>query len=273
MGKRQQISKLEQELKKQNLDENEAIHFIRQLQKKPRRHNVHEHRYSEGKCKIGILSDTHIGSKYYNPKIMDEAIKQFSDVDAIYHSGDIIEGMSNREGHIYELDVLGTSNQVNLAVDILNQFNKPIYFITGNHDEWSKKKSDQGYEVGPELERRIKDSKFLGEYSADIKLSPGVTMRLTHEGQTAYALSYSLQKRINSMSGGDKPDVLINGHLHKMLYMFYRNIHSFEAGSTQEQTPFAKMKGSPSMCGFWTLDLNWNKTKLIDITPKMFPFY
>ena len=276
MGSKKLRKKLENELARFDLTDEEAVQVLRQLKHKPRvSRNTVEHFYDSKKCKIGIISDTHIGSKYFNQKIWDDAVHVFNTekVDAIYHPGDIIEGMSNREGHIYELEILGTTKQMDRAGELINLFNSPFFYITGNHDEWSKKKSDQGLEVGPELEKRLKRGKFLGEYEADVKLAPGVTMRLTHEGQTAYALSYSIQKRINALAGGTKPDIMFNGHLHKMLYMFYRNIHAFESGSTQEQTPFARMKGSPSMTGFWTCELDYSKTKLIGITPKMYPYY
>lgn len=42
--------------------------------------------------------------------------------------------------------------------------------------------------------------------------------------------SYKLQKYVNSLGGGDKPHIIIEGHFHKACYMFYRNIHCIDAG-------------------------------------------
>jgi hypothetical protein len=41
---------------------------------------------------------------------------------------------------------------------------------------------------------------------------------------SAYALSYHLQRRINNMSGGNKPKILITGHYHKFFMMFFETL-------------------------------------------------
>lgn len=266
---------LEKELSKLGLTEKEAIDSLRQLTRPQKKVNFHKHHFHPKHIKLGIISDTHIGSKYFNYQAFEDSIEMFNreKVDAIYHAGDVIEGMSNRDGHIYELEKVGTTAQVDLAVELLSQYRQPLFFTTGNHDEWAKNKANQGTLVGPQIEQRIKGSKFLGEYTANVELAPNVQMRLTHEGSTCYALSYSMQKRINGMEGGTKPNILINGHIHKYLYMFYRNIHGFEAGTFQNQTPFMAAKGSPAHVGYWILDLEFDKTGLKGIKQTARPFY
>lgn len=241
---------LEKLIEQSGLTEEELKTSIKQLSTPKKIVNLHNHPWSNYHTRIGIISDTHIGSKYFNYQLFDESIKTFNreKVDAIYHSGDVIEGMSNRDGHIYELETLGTTNQISQASDILSQYKQPLFFITGNHDEWSKVKANQGVLVGPELESKMPNSKFLGEYTANIKLGNNTIMRLTHEGNSAYALSYSLQKRINALEGGTKPDILINGHLHKMLYMNYRNIHAFEAACFCPQVEIITKEGKKKIC-------------------------
>lgn len=268
-------TKLEKLIERYGLSEGEVETFLKGLSKPPKRHNTYEHFYGERRTKLGFFPDTHIGSKFFRPDIFDAAIKKFNQekVDAVYHVGDIIEGMSNREGHIYELETLGVSNQVNQAAELLNQVQQPFYFITGNHDGWSRVKGNQGVSVGDMLEDKIKDSKFLGEMYADIQLHPNVKLRLSHEGNSSYTLSYSGQKRINGLQAGTKPNIIVNGHLHKSLYMMYRNIHYFEAGSMEDQTPFMAMKGSPAMLGFWILDVRHNKGGISQMKPTFYPFY
>ncbi len=269
------MQKLEKLIKKHNLSPGEVTLFFKQLKKPKKTLNNHKHYFNEKHMKIGVIPDTHIGSKFFRQDIFDDMLKRFNKekVDVVYHLGDVIEGMSNREGHIYELDILGTSNQIRLSSDLLSQIKQPFFFITGNHDEWSKKKGNQGILVGDILESKIKNSKFLGEYLANIQLHPNITLKLTHEGNTAYALSYSGQKRINSMQGGTKPNIILNGHLHKSLYMMYRNIHYFESGVIQDQTPFMAMKGSPAMTGFWILDLYMNKRGISRLKPQFHAYY
>ena len=277
--KEETIDKLEdkilKEIKKLNLNEDEVNKFIKQINKPEKVRNTYDHFYDSKNVRIGIIADTHIGSKDFDEKLFYDSIKIFDKekVSGIYHCGDIIEGMSNREGHIYELNILGVSNQLKKASELLSLYKQPVHFITGNHDEWSNKKSNQGVIIGDLLESMIPNSKFLGEYFADINLADNIKMRLTHEGSSAYALSYSGQKRINAIQGGDKPDIICNGHIHKALYMFYRNIHFIEAGTFQGQTPFMRMKGSPSMKGFYVLDIGFNKKGVNEFVPKFYPGY
>jgi len=240
------------------------------LTKKP-----HHHHFGRSKAKIGVVSDLHVGSQWFSEKAFDASRRKFNSekVDAIYVPGDIIEGMSGREGHPYTLTHLGVSAQMDYAVDLLNQYKQPIFFITGNHDEWAKKKGDMGVLVGPEIERRVKDATFLGEYEASVYLAPNVRVDLTHRGNSAYALSYSLQKRINALEGGHKPDIILNGHLHKYLHMFYRNINALECGTLQHQTDFLAMKGSPAHVGFSIMDVEFGKKGVTGFNNKWCPVY
>lgn len=268
-------SRLENLISKEGLTEEEAIHYLKQLRRPQRKLNLHEHFWNPKRIKLGIISDTHIGSKFFNYKAFEESVQTFNRerVEAIYHAGDVIEGMSNRDGHVYELERHGTSAQIDLAVDLLKQYKQPLFFTTGNHDEWSKVKANQGVLVGPEIEKRLKNAKFLGEYTANIKLHPHVNLRLTHEGATAYAISYSMQKRVNALEGGTKPQIIVNGHLHKAMYMFYRNIHCFEGGTFQNQTPFMAMKGTPAHVGYFVFDIAMDNGGIKEMNQKFFPFY
>ena len=83
----------------------------------------------------------------------------------------------------------------------------------------------------------------MGQLNARVYLTPNCILELNHPlDGAAYALSYSLQKYIESMQGGTKPNILLNGHHHKAMYLFYRNVHAFEAGTFQAQSSW--MKGS-----------------------------
>lgn len=223
-----------------------------------------------------VVSDQHYGSAYSSEAAHDASvyIAQKHSPDAILFPGDFIEGMSAREGHVYELEDIGVSAQLEKAVEKLYDYGDiPMYGITGNHDEWSKKKSDQGFEVGPYLEDHVDSFEFLGEYEGSVMLNKNVEVKLTHRGNSAYAISYSMQKRINSLEGGTKPSALFNGHIHKSMYMPYRNIHAVESGTLQRQTPFMAMKGSPSMVGFWEVDIKFNKDEITAFSPTWYPIY
>ena len=88
------MKKLEKLLEAQGLTEEEAVSALKQLATPEKKRQVHVHRWNPRHIKIGILPDSHMGSKYFEPAIYHDAVKTFDreKVDAVYHVGDIIEG-------------------------------------------------------------------------------------------------------------------------------------------------------------------------------------
>ncbi len=72
---------------------------------------------------------------------------------------------------------------------------------------------------------------------------------------SSYAISYSGQKYMDSISGGDKPNILFVGHHHKALYFPYRNIHYFEVPSLMAQSSWMKRKRIANESGAWFVKL------------------
>jgi len=134
-----------------------------------------------------------------------------------------------------------------------------------------------GLNIGEELARRSKHYNFIGYDEQDIILDNGLKIRLRHPGGgTAYALSYKIQKYVESISGGQKPKMLFQGHFHKSIYVFYRNIHCFDSGCLCNQTPFMKKIGTPAHVGYWIVDVNMYRNKrdgVERVTSTFIPFY
>jgi hypothetical protein len=124
----------------------------------------------------------------------------------------------------------------------------------------------------PELRKEFKKIKYNGKvYCVSV---PNKTIFTRRNGKTLWTgNSYSGQKRINSITGGNKPNLWFNGHLHKALYMEYRNIHFFESGTLESQTDFMAMKGSPAHVGFWLVDIYHNKQGVNQVRSSWFPYY
>jgi hypothetical protein len=82
-------------------------------------------------------------------------------------------------------------------------------------------------------------------------------MRVMHPGGgSAYALSYTPQKIVESFAGGERPAVLIIGHYHKMEYIpALRNTHVIQAGCTVDQGTFARKKRLQYHLGGWIIEL------------------
>ena len=267
---------LEQLAKKYNIEVSELENILKQISKTPKVTGADFRHYYGNKIRLGIMSDTHIGSKEFDDEFFKYMCAMFDKqkVDGVYHAGDILEGMSGRDGHIYELNEIGFNNQINKAEKLFKRIKSPIYGINGNHDDWYAGKNNGGVDVGIELAKRVKNYHHLGSMEADIDLGHKVKLKLFHPNDgTAYATSYKLQKLIESLSGGDKPNILIEGHYHKALYMFNRNVHGFEAGTLAGQTKFMRGKKIAANKGFWILDVSIGKEGIGKIVPTFYPGY
>jgi predicted phosphodiesterase len=234
---------------------------------------------SKNHVKFGVISDLHIGHKDYRGDILRHAAKYFKKekIDFIVNAGDTLEGMSGRDGHIYELEAVGAGAQLDLfekEFKLLADWKVYSIEADGSHGGWFKSKGNMGLDIGKELKLRAPNYIFLGYDEQDLKLKNGLKLRLRHPGGgTAYALSYKMQKYVDSISGGQKPDILIQGHFHKSEYMFYRNIHCFDAATLENQSPFMKKIGTPAHLGYWIIDAYMNKKGVERIKQEFVPFW
>lgn len=230
--------------------------------------------FSGNKFKFCLFSDTHIGSIFFLEdlyfKMLEECEKQ--NVDAYFHAGDVTEGMSHRPGHVYELTHIGLAAQRDYAIELLSKITKPLYMISGNHDHWMEKVA--GINVVIDIAAHIENAVFVGRHTGNVMVNK-CKIQLWHgEDGSSYATSYRMQKVIESITGGSKPNVLLLGHVHKMAYIFERHIHAISGGCVQLQTDFMKMKRLAAHTGFWIVELTMNnKGNVVNCAPSWYPFY
>jgi len=233
------------------------------------------HSFKGETTKFMALSDLHLGSKFTNDDYILEALElaEKEKCEFITMGGDIVEGMSGRPGHVYELTHIGYDAQKTHAIEILSQSKLPMYMIDGNHDRWFIKSN--GAIIVKDICRELKNATFLGHDEGDIALNNCI-IRLWHgEDASSYATSYRIQKIVESLSGGDKPAVLLAAHTHKSIYCFERNVHCFSTGAIQRQSKWMRSKRMSSHTGFWIIELTTNsKTHGIGkTTSTWYPFY
>lgn len=100
-----------------------------------------------------------------------------------------------------------------------------------------------GADIGKAIAKSRDDMVYLGIGCAKVYLSPNCWIELLHPlDGSSYALSYSIQKYIDSLSGGEKPNMLFVGHHHKFVSMIARNIFAYEVPSTCQQSMWEKRK-------------------------------
>jgi predicted phosphodiesterase len=227
------------------------------------------------RIRVGAMTDTHLGSDKMPPERIYQAFEEFKKekVDFITHSGDVTEGMSNRPGHIYELSALGYGNQKSLAVEVFKQWtDTDIYAIDGNHDRWFLKSS--GAKIVEDIAKEVGNFHFIGHDEGDISLNGKATLKLWHgEDGNSYALSYRLQKILESLTGGEKPNAMLCGHTHKYVDIFERHVFCTSIGCMQSQTPWMRGKRIAAHTGFAIIDYWVNDKGICKKTSTWHPFY
>lgn len=227
--------------------------------------------------RIGIVSDTHMGSIFFQKTYLHMAYDDFkkNGVTNVYHAGDISDGMySNRPGSIYELYALGYDQQLeDIVANYPQREGITTYFITGNHD--ATHVMNGGANIGKGIASRRKDMVYLGHNFAKVWLTDKLDMDIEHPGDgSSYAYSYKPQKRIDIIQGGNKPKMLVIGHYHKWFSMFYRNIWAFQLASFESQSHFMRGKALVSDVGYLILEIHVNKNgDIIECNPRFRPFY
>lgn len=202
---------------------------------------------------FGALGDTHLASKYERLDVLDDLYDAFAAarVDRVFHTGNWIEGEApfNR----FDVAVHGLDGQLAyLAEHYPRREGLHTYAIHGDdHEGWYGQR--EGLDVGHHAENILRDHgrddwHNLGFIEAHVRLINAntgkvATLAVIHPGGgSAYALSYTVQKIVESMEGGEKPAVLLVGHYHKMEALNVRNIWALQTGCTQDQTPFMRKK-------------------------------
>jgi len=208
--------------------------------------------------RFGVVSDTHLCSKWQQLTFLNHLydIFEHEGITTVYHSGDITEGFKMRSGHEHEIFKYGADDQSDYVIEVYPKRKNIITkFITGNHDHTHIKNG--GIDIGRKIADKRPDMIYLGLSNAKIYITPNCVIELNHPlDGAAYALSYAPQKTIDAMSGGEKPNILLNGHHHKAFYMIYRNVHAFECGTTQAQTPWMRGKTIAANIGGWIISVH-----------------
>jgi len=227
------------------------------------------------RIRFTLTGDLHLGSLYTNPdhvfQMFDESEKAGCEFIAV--GGDVVEGMSNRAGHVYELSHIGYDAQKSHAKDILGEWGRIMYMIDGNHDRWFIKSSG-AYVVKDICEALGERFIFLGHDEGDISLKGKTTIKMWHgEDGNSYAISYRVQKIIESLTGGLKPGILSCHHVHKFNYIFERHIHAISPGCIQMQSKWMRGKRIAAHTGFVICDAWVNNQGIAKVGLTWHPFY
>ena len=224
--------------------------------------------------KLLLISDTHLCNKadrldilrYLYEKAEDKGIKQ------ILHCGDLTDGMYlNRPQSIYELRCVGFDEHLDYVVNKYPTFSGKTYFIGGNHmDTYFR---NGGSDLGTAISRQREDMIYLNPDTALLQIGK-VGIQMHHGGGgRPYSLSYKLQRYVETLSQDKKIDIVMQGHYHNAMYMYYMNKHCFQVGALEDDTPFSRSMGFKNEKSCYWLDINLNdRGEIHSITPELETF-
>lgn len=214
----------------------------------------------DGTFVFGVASDQHLCSRYAREDVLSDLYDAFErhGCDRVFNAGNWIDGED--EKNRFDLTVHGFEPQIDYLVERYPQ--RPgltTYAVWGeDHEGWYARR--ESIDVGRFAERRMRDAGRedwvdLGFVEARVDLvhaesGQRSTLVVMHPGGgSSYAYSYRPQKIVESLSGGEKPAVLVIGHYHKLSCNIIRNVWTIQAGCQQDQSVFMRKKGLEAHVG------------------------
>ena len=259
-----------------------AIQLSKEIEpKKPLK--IDFNKYKEIEIPIGVIADTHLGSKYERLDVLNALYDRFESecVETVYHCGNWIEGESRFNK--FDIYARGFEEQINNFVEKYPQRKNIVtHIVSGDdHEGWYVQR--EHIDVGKRMEQTAKergrnDLIDLGYMERDIEFKQPYgksTVRVIHAGGgSAYAVSYTTQKYAESLQGGEKPSIVLVGHFHKFDYSYPREIHIIQCGTTQDQTPFMRKRKLQAHVGGCILWLKQSEKGIFtSIKVEWTPFY
>ncbi len=233
--------------------------------------------------RFGFVADTHLCSKYQRLDVLNALydIYEKEGIQTVYHGGNWIEGEAR--WNKYDILVMGIEGQVDYFIqNYPKRKGVKTHIISGDdHEGWYVQR--EHINIGKVMENRAKevgrdDLIDLGYMERDIEFKKGrggSIIRAIHAGGgSTYAISYTSQKYVESLQGGEKPAIILVGHFHKFDWSYVREVHVIQGGCTQDQTPFLRKKRIQAMPGGCIVEAKQDRMgNFVRVKVEWFPFY
>lgn len=242
-----------------------------------------------GVVKFGLLSDTHLGSKYECLGGLESAYLTFQQerCDFVIHCGDLLDGIKMYRGHESELHKFGADDQIKYAVDNYPYIkNLRTFIISGNHDLSFRKEA--GLVTTRVIAKERDDFEYRGDIAADFTFYDRYQYRIFHpNGGLSYARSYKAQKAVEAViadavdaynksqqafSWDILPIGLGIGHYHVAGWFPLGGVQTWMVPCFQRQTPYLMAKALNPQIGFYVVSMEFAKDKtLLRLHHEYFP--
>ena len=222
--------------------------------------------------RFGVISDTHYGSTacaqdfigWIYDRFLQEGIKH------VLNCGDVTEGpgVLGYRGHANEvrpecMDWRGVLAYTHSCYPRQSGITTYAIDSSKSHGGWQYARDgrvllrlladgvpeqEDGFSLPPR-----KDIVYLGLDEADVQFGP-LVVRLFHpDGGVSYARSYHVQKFIEAMPGGTKPNLFLVGHYHTEGQFTARNVVGILVPGCQWQTTFFRRYGREPVVGAYII--------------------
>lgn len=234
---------------------------------------------------FGASGDLHAASKYARYDVRHDLYRQFVEAGAQcnFDTGNWIDGEARF--NTYDIEAHGIDAQCRLLAENHPKYDGfHTYAVWGDdHEGWLAQR--EGMNVGKYNEAIMQEYGHewtdLGFMEAHVELvnyntGKSSMMAVVHPGGgSSYALSYSIQKIIESLEGGEKPAVGLYGHYHKIWSGIIRNVWVVQTGCCQDQTPFMRKKRLEAHVGGALVGLEQDPETgaILSMTPKLIRYF
>jgi biotin operon repressor/predicted phosphodiesterase len=233
--------------------------------------------------RFGFIADTHLVSKYSRLDVLNAIydVYEREGISTVYHGGNWIDGECRFNK--YDLHCVGFDSQLNYFLkNYPKRKNITTNIVSGDdHEGWyvQREKINVGQVMQDRAEKIGRNDLIdLGYMERDIEFKRGngkSTVRIIHAGGgSAYAISYTSQKYVEMLQGGEKPSMVLVGHFHKFDWAYPREVHVVQGGTTCDQTPFMRKKRLQAMVGACIIEAKQDRRGIFNrVRVEWMPFY
>lgn len=220
--------------------------------------------YSGKWVKFGVCGDKHLCNMQSRLDVMKLLYDLYEEegITTVYDTGNWIDGESHFNKS--ELLVRGMDAQIAYWAEHHPQRTgiTTKYVAGDDHEGWYQQR--ECIDIGRHamlLARswgRI-DLEYIGYAEAliELKAARGSRMMMVNHpgGGASYAISYKGQKYVESLQGGEKPAIVIQGHYHKFNIGYPREVWVVDSGTCCDQTLFMRKKQLQAHVGGQIIEL------------------
>ncbi|MDE2104519.1 MAG: hypothetical protein KGL39_45205 [Patescibacteria group bacterium] len=214
--------------------------------------------------RFGVVGDKHLGNMHARLDVLKLLYDLYESegIGTVYDTGNWIDGEARfNKG---ELLVHGMDAQLDYWIENHPQ-RKGIttYYVAGDdHEGWYQQR--ECLEIGKYAMLRAQDQgradlRYLGYAEAliELKAAHGSRFMMVNHpgGGAAYAISYKGQKYVESLQGGEKPAIVLQGHYHKANLSYPREVFVVDTATCCDQTLFMRKRQIHAHVGGWIIEL------------------